>query len=167
MALKWSMAARKSRTDGYDHSINDLSEVGSPDAWKLGTRNQGLTSILSTWQMWGTATTRRVVNHSLVNEMAAANWTLSWWGAQYQSILDLLSLGDDYDPLAWLAAYQSFHHWSQDENGEYLSVCALPWFPPVAESGFLFWSGSCPAMIRQSRIREERERRPFAPMWVS
>lgn len=111
----------------------------------------------------GVLATNRRGRIIMVNEMAAKQLNVNPDEVLNTSILDLLSLGDDYDLRSLITKYQSWLLIPRMKMGNAKSfVCALPWF--VASQVYL-WSGSCLCTMRQSRTKEGRSML-LSPMWV-
>ena len=100
----------------------------------------------------------------MVNEMAAKQLNVNPDEVLNTSILDLLSLGDDYDLRSLITEVPELTIDSQDENGEYISLrvrCA--WF--VASQVYL--SGLVAVLHDTTEQDKGRaERHPLFPMWV-
>ena len=123
------------------NSINDLSEVIRLTHENLEQETKRLTSILS-YMTDGVLATNRRGQIIMVNEMAAKQLNIHPEEVLNTSILDLLSIGQDYD-----------------ENGEYLSLRVR--FALIRrESGFI--SGLVAVLHDTTeQDKEERERRLF------
>ena len=140
------------------NSINDLSEVIRLTHENLEQETKRLTSILSYMTDGGLATNRRG-QIIMVNEMAAKQLNVNPDEVLNTSILDLLSLGDDYDLRSLITEVPELTIDSQDENGEYLSLRVR--FALIRrESGFI--SGLVAVLHDTTeQDKEERERRLF------
>ena len=103
------------------NSINDLSEVIRLTHENLEQETKRLTSILS-YMTDGVLATNRRGQIIMVNEMAAKQLNVNPDEVLNTSILDLLSLGDDYDLRSLITEVPELTIDSQDENGEYLSL---------------------------------------------
>ena len=140
------------------NSINDLSEVIRLTHENLEQETKRLTSILS-YMTDGVLATNRRGQIIMVNEMAAKQLNVNPDEVLNTSILDLLSLGDDYDLRSLITEVPELTIDSQDENGEYLSLRVR--FALIRrESGFI--SGLV-AVLHDTTEQdtEERERRLF------
>ena len=95
----------------------------------------------------------------MVNEMAAKQLNVNPDEVLNTSILDLLSLGDDYDLRSLITEVPELTIDSQDENGEYISLRVR--FALIRrESGFI--SGLVAVLHDTTeQDKEERERRLF------
>ena len=144
-------------TDMTD-SINDLSEVIRLTHENLEQETKRLTSILS-YMTDGVLATNRRGQIIMVNEMAAKQLNVNPDEVLNTSILDLLSLGDDYDLRSLITEVPELTIDSQDENGEYLSLRVR--FALIRrESGFI--SGLVAVLHDTTeQDKEERERRLF------
>ena len=140
------------------NSINDLSEVIRLTHENLEQETKRLTSILS-YMTDGVLATNRRGQIIMVNEMAAKQLNVNPDEVLNTSILDLLSLGDDYDLRSLITEVPELTIDSQDENGEYLSLCVR--FALIRrESGFI--SGLVAVLHDTTeQEKEERERRLF------
>lgn len=140
------------------NSINDLSEVIRLTHENLEQETKRLTSILS-YMTDGVLATNRRGQIIMVNEMAAKQLNVNPDEVLNTSILDLLSLGDDYDLRSLITEVPELTIDSQDENGEYLSVRVR--FALIRrESGFI--SGLVAVLHDTTeQDKEERERRLF------
>ena len=140
------------------NSINDLSEVIRLTQENLEQETKRLTSILSHMTDGVLATNRRG-QIIMVNEMAAKQLNVNPDEVLNTSILDLLSLGDDYDLRSLITEVPELTIDSQDENGEYLSLRVR--FALIRrESGFI--SGLVAVLHDTTeQDKEERERRLF------
>ena len=107
----------------------------------------------------GVLTTNRRGQIIMVNEMAAKQLNVNPDEVLNTSILDLLSLGDDYDLRSLITEVPELTIDSQDENGEYLSLRVR--FALIRrESGFI--SGLVAVLHDTTeQDKEERERRLF------
>ena len=140
------------------NSINDLSEVIRLTHENLEQETKRLTSILS-YMTDGVLATNRRGQIIMVNEMAANQLNVNPDEVLNTSILDLLSLGDDYDLRSLITEVPELTIDSQDENGEYLSLRVR--FALIRrESGFI--SGLVAVLHDTTeQDKEERERRLF------
>lgn len=140
------------------NSINDLSEVIRLTHENLEQETKRLTSILS-YMTDGVLATNRRGQIIMVNEMAAKQLNVNPDEVLNTSILDLLSLGDDYDLRSLITEVPELTIDSQDENGEYLSLRVR--FALIRrESGFI--SGLVAVLHDTTeQDKEERERRLF------
>ena len=140
------------------NSINDLSEVIRLTHENLEQETKRLTSILS-YMTDGVLATNRRGQIIMVNEMAAKQLNVNPDEVLNTSILDLLSLGDDYDLCSLITEVPELTIDSQDENGEYLSLRVR--FALIRrESGFI--SGLVAVLHDTTeQDKEERERRLF------
>ena len=140
------------------NSINDLSEVIRLTHENLEQETKCLTSILS-YMTDGVLATNRRGQIIMVNEMAAKQLNVNPDEVLNTSILDLLSLGDDYDLRSLITEVPELTIDSQDENGEYLSLRVR--FALIRrESGFI--SGLVAVLHDTTeQDKEERERRLF------
>ena len=140
------------------NSINDLSEVIRLTHENLEQETKRLTSILS-YMSDGVLATNRRGQIIMVNEMAAKQLNVNPDEVLNTSILDLLSLGDDYDLRSLITEVPELTIDSQDENGEYLSLRVR--FALIRrESGFI--SGLVAVLHDTTeQDKEERERRLF------
>ena len=140
------------------NSINDLSEVIRLTHENLEQETKRLTSILS-YMTDGVLATNRRGQIIMVNEMAAKQLNINPDEVLNTSILDLLSLGDDYDLRSLITEVPELTIDSQDENGEYLSLRVR--FALIRrESGFI--SGLVAVLHDTTeQDKEERERRLF------
>ena len=140
------------------NSINDLSEVIRLTHENLEQETKRLTSILS-YMTDGVLATNRRGQIIMVNEMAAKQLNVNPDEVLNTSILDLLSLGDDYDLRSLITEVPELTIDSQDENGEYLSLRVR--FALIRrESGVI--SGLVAVLHDTTeQDKEERERRLF------
>ena len=140
------------------NSINDLSEVIRLTHENLEQETKRLTSILS-YMTDGVLATNRRGQIIMVNEMAAKQLNVNPDEVLNTSIVDLLSLGDDYDLRSLITEVPELTIDSQDENGEYLSLRVR--FALIRrESGFI--SGLVAVLHDTTeQDKEERERRLF------
>ena len=140
------------------NSINDLSEVIRLTHENLEKETKRLTSILS-YMTDGVLATNRRGQIIMVNEMAAKQLNVNPDEVLNTSILDLLSLGDDYDLRSLITEVPELTIDSQDENGEYISLRVR--FALIRrESGFI--SGLVAVLHDTTeQDKEERERRLF------
>ena len=140
------------------NSINDLSEVIRLTHENLEQETKRLTSILA-YMTDGVLATNRRGQIIMVNEMAAKQLNVNPDEVLNTSILDLLSLGDDYDLRSLITEVPELTIDSQDENGEYLSLRVR--FALIRrESGFI--SGLVAVLHDTTdQDKEERERRLF------
>lgn len=139
-------------------SINDLSEVIRLTHENLEQETKRLTSILS-YMTDGVLATNRRGQIIMVNEMAANQLNVNPDEVLNTSILDLLSIGDEYDLRSLITEVPELTIDSQDENGEYLSLRVR--FALIRrESGFI--SGLVAVLHDTTeQDKEERERRLF------
>ena len=140
------------------NSINDLSEVSRLTHENLEQETKRLTSILS-YMTDGVLATNRRGQIIMVNEMAAKQLNVNPDEVLNTSILDLLSLGDDYDLRSLITEVPELTIDSQDENGECISLRVR--FALIRrESGFI--SGLVAVLHDTTeQDKEERERRLF------
>lgn len=140
------------------NSINDLSEVIRLTHENLEQETKRLTSILS-YMTDGVLATNRRGQIIMVNEMAANQLNVNPDEVLNTSILDLLSIGDEYDLRSLITEVPELTIDSQDENGEYLSLRVR--FALIRrESGFI--SGLVAVLHDTTeQDKEERERRLF------
>ena len=140
------------------NSINYLSEVIRLTHENLEQETKRLTSILA-YMTDGVLATNRRGQIIMVNEMAAKQLNVNPDEVLNTSILDLLSLGDDYDLRSLITEVPELTIDSQDENGEYLSLRVR--FALIRrESGFI--SGLVAVLHDTTeQEKEERERRLF------
>ena len=140
------------------NSINDLSEVIRLTHENLEQETKRLTSILA-YMTDGVLATNRRGQIIMVNEMAAKQLNVNPDEVLNTSILDLLSIGDDYDLRKLITEVPELTIDSQDENGEYLSLRVR--FALIRrESGFI--SGLVAVLHDTTeQEKEERERRLF------
>ena len=140
------------------NSINDLSEVIRLTHENLEQETKRLTSILS-YMTDGVLATNRRGQIIMVNEMAAKQLNVNPDEVLNTSILDLLSLRDDYDLRSLITEVPELTIDSQDENGEYISLRVR--FALIRrESGFI--SGLVAVLHDTTeQDKEERERRLF------
>ena len=137
------------------NSINDLSEVIRLTHENLEQETKRLTSILS-YMTDGVLATNRRGQIIMVNEMAAKQLNVNPDEVLNTSILDLLSLGDDYDLRSLITEVPELTIDSQDENGEYLSLRVR--FALIRrESGFI--SGLV-AVLHDTTEQDKEEREP-------
>lgn len=140
------------------NSINDLSEVIRLTHENLEQETKRLTSILS-YMTDGVLATNRRGQIIMVNEMVAKQLNVNPDEVLNTSILDLLSLGDDYDLRSLITEVPELTIDSQDENGEYISLRVR--FALIRrESGFI--SGLVAVLHDTTeQDKEEWERRLF------
>ena len=140
------------------NSINDLSEVIRLTHENLEQETKRLTSILA-YMTDGVLATNRRGQIIMVNEMAAKQLNVNPDEVLNTSILDLLSLGEDYDLRSLITEVPELTIDSQDENGEYISLRVR--FALIRrESGFI--SGLVAVLHDTTeQDKEERERRLF------
>ena len=140
------------------NSINDLSEVIRLTHENLEQETKRLTSILS-YMTDGVLATNRRGQIIMVNEMAAKQLNVNPDEVLNTSILDLLSIGDEYDLRSLITEVPELTIDSQDENGEYISLRVR--FALIRrESGFI--SGLVAVLHDTTeQDKEERERRLF------
>lgn len=140
------------------NSINDLSEVIRLTHENLEQETKRLTSILS-YMTDGVLATNRRGQIIMVNEMAAKQLNVNPDEVLNTSILELLSIGDEYDLRSLITEVPELTIDSQDENGEYLSLRVR--FALIRrESGFI--SGLVAVLHDTTeQDKEERERRLF------
>lgn len=140
------------------NSINDLSEVIRLTHENLEQETKRLTSILS-YMTDGVLATNRRGQIIMVNEMAAKQLNVNPDEVLNTSILDLLSIGYEYDLRSLITEVPELTIDSQDENGEYLSLRVR--FALIRrESGFI--SGLVAVLHDTTeQDKEERERRLF------
>ena len=140
------------------NSINYLSEVIRLTHENLEQETKRLTSILS-YMTDGVLATNRRGQIIMVNEMAAKQLNVNPDEVLNTSILDLLSIGDEYDLRSLITEVPELTIDSQDENGEYLSLRVR--FALIRrESGFI--SGLVAVLHDTTeQDKEERERRLF------
>ena len=140
------------------NSINDLSEVIRLTHENLEQETKRLTSILS-YMTDGVLATNRRGQIIMVNEMAAKQLNVNPDEVLNTRILDLLSIGDEYDLRSLITEVPELTIDSQDENGEYLSLRVR--FALIRrESGFI--SGLVAVLHDTTeQDKEERERRLF------
>ena len=140
------------------NSINDLSEVIRLTHENLEQETKRLTSILA-YMTDGVLATNRRGQIIMVNEMAAKELNVNPDEVLNTSILDLLSIGDDYDLRKLITEVPELTIDSQDENGEYISLRVR--FALIRrESGFI--SGLVAVLHDTTeQEKEERERRLF------
>ena len=140
------------------NSINDLSEVIRLTHENLEQETKRLTSILA-YMTDGVLATNRRGQIIMVNEMAAKQLNVNPDEVLNTSILDLLSIGDDYDLRKLITEVPELTIDSQDENGEYISLRVR--FALIRrESGFI--SGFVAVLHDTTeQEKEERERRLF------
>ena len=137
------------------NSINDLSEVIRLTHENLEQETKRLTSILS-YMTDGVLATNRRGQIIMVNEMAAKQLNVNPDEVLNTSILDLLSIGDEYDLRSLITEVPELTIDSQDE---YLSLRVR--FALIRrESGFI--SGLVAVLHDTTeQDKEERERRLF------
>ena len=140
------------------NSINDLSEVIRLTHENLEQETKRLISILA-YMTDGVLATNRRGQIIMVNEMAAKQLNVNPDEVLNTSILDLLSIGDDYDLRKLITEVPELTIDSQDENGEYISLRVR--FALIRrESGFI--SGLVAVLHDTTeQEKEERERRLF------
>ena len=140
------------------NSINDLSEVIRLTHENLEQETKRLSSILS-YMTDGVLATNRRGQIITVNDMATKQLGVKRDEVQNMSILDLLSISDEYDLRDLITNVPELTIDSQDENGEYLSLRVR--FALVRrESGFI--SGLVAVLHDTTeQDKEERERRLF------
>lgn len=140
------------------NSINDLSEVIRLTHENLEQETKRLSSILS-YMTDGVLATNRRGQIITINDMATKKLGVKRDEVQNMSILDLLSISDEYDLRDLITNVPELTIDSQDENGEYLSLRVR--FALVRrESGFI--SGLVAVLHDTTeQDKEERERRLF------
>ena len=140
------------------NSINDLSEVIRLTHENLEQETKRLSSILS-YMTDGVLATNRRGQIITINDMATKQLGVKRDEIQNMSILDLLSISDEYDLRDLITNVPELTIDSQDENGEYLSLRVR--FALVRrESGFI--SGLVAVLHDTTeQDKEERERRLF------
>ena len=140
------------------NSINDLSEVIRLTHENLEQETKRLSSILS-YMTDGVLATNRRGQIITINDMATKQLGVKRDEVQNMSILDLLSISDEYDLRDLITNVPELTIDSQDENGEYLSLRVR--FALVRrESGFI--SGLVAVLHDTTeKDKEERERRLF------
>ena len=140
------------------NSINDLSEVIRLTHENLEQETKRLSSILS-YMTDGVLATNRRGQIITINDMATKQLGVKRDEVQNMSILDLLSISDEYDLRDLITNVPELTIDSQDENGEYLSLRVR--FALVRrESGFI--SGLVAVLHDTTeQDKEERERRLF------
>lgn len=140
------------------NSINDLSEVIRLTHENLEQETKRLSSILS-YMTDGVLATNRRGQIITINDMATKQLRVKRDEVQNMSILDLLSISDEYDLRDLITNVPELTIDSQDENGEYLSLRVR--FALVRrESGFI--SGLVAVLHDTTeQDKEERERRLF------
>ena len=140
------------------NSINDLSEVIRLTHENLEQETKRLSSILS-YMTDGVLATNRRGQIITINDMATKQLGVKREEVQNMSILDLLSISDEYDLRDLITNVPELTIDSQDENGEYLSLRVR--FALVRrESGFI--SGLVAVLHDTTeQDKEERERRLF------
>lgn len=140
------------------NSINDLSEVIRLTHENLEQETKRLSSILS-YMTDGVLATNRRGQIITINDMATKQLGVKRDEVQNMSILDLLSISDEYDLRDLITNVPELTIDSQDENGEYLSLRVR--FALVRrESGFV--SGLVAVLHDTTeQDKEERERRLF------
>ena len=140
------------------NSINDLSEVIRLTHENLEQETKRLSSILS-YMTDGVLATNRRGQIITINDMATKQLGVKRDEVQNMSILDLLSISDEYDLRDLITNVPELTIDSQDENGEYLGLRVR--FALVRrESGFI--SGLVAVLHDTTeQDKEERERRLF------
>jgi len=140
------------------NSINDLSEVIRLTHENLEQETKRLSSILS-YMTDGVLATNRRGQIITINDMATKQLGVKRDEVQNMSILDLLSISDEYDLRDLITNVPELTIDSQGENGEYLSLRVR--FALVRrESGFI--SGLVAVLHDTTeQDKEERERRLF------
>ena len=140
------------------NSINDLSEVIRLTHENLEQETKRLSSILS-YMTDGVLATNRRGQIITINDMATKQLGVKRDEVQNMSILDLLSISDEYDLRDLITNVPELTIDSQDENGEYLSLRVR--FALVRrEPGFI--SGLVAVLHDTTeQDKEERERRLF------
>ena len=140
------------------NSINDLSEVIRLTHENLEQETKRLSSILS-YMTDGVLATNRRGQIITINDMATKQLGVKRDEVQNMSILDLLSISDEYDLRDLITNVPELTIDSQDENGEYLSLRVR--FALVRrEAGFI--SGLVAVLHDTTeQDKEERERRLF------
>ena len=140
------------------NSINDLSEVIRLTHENLEQETKRLSSILS-YMTDGVLATNRRGQIITINDIATKQLGVKRDEVQNMSILDLLSISDEYDLRDLITNVPELTIDSQDENGEYLSLRVR--FALVRrESGFI--SGLVAVLHDTTeQDKEERERRLF------
>ena len=140
------------------NSINDLSEVIRLTHENLEQETKRLSSILS-YMTDGVLATNRRGQIITINDMATKQLGVKRDEVQNMSIVDLLSISDEYDLRDLITNVPELTIDSQDENGEYLSLRVR--FALVRrESGFI--SGLVAVLHDTTeQDKEERERRLF------
>ena len=140
------------------NSINDLSEVIRLTHENLEQETKRLSSILS-YMTDGVLATNRRGQIITINDMATKQLGVKRDEVQNMSILDLLSISDEYDLRDLITNGPELTIDFQDENGEYLSLRVR--FALVRrESGFI--SGLVAVLHDTTeQDKEERERRLF------
>ena len=140
------------------NSINDLSEVIRLTHENLEQETKRVSSILS-YMTDGVLATNRRGQIITINDMATKQLGVKRDEVQNMSILDLLSISDEYDLRDLITNVPELTIDSQDENGEYLSLRVR--FALVRrESGFI--SGLVAVLHDTTeQEKEERERRLF------
>lgn len=140
------------------NSINDLSEVIRLTHENLEQETKRLSSILS-YMTDGVLATNRRGQIITINDMATKQLGVKRDEVQNMSILDLLSISDEYDLRDLITNVPELTIDSQDENGEYLSLRVR--FALIRrESGFI--SGLVAVLHDTTeQDKEERERRLF------
>ena len=140
------------------NSINDLSEVIRLTHENLEQETKRLSSILS-YMTDGVLATNRRGQIITINDMANKQLGVKRDDVQNMSILDLLSISDEYDLRDLITNVPELTIDSQDENGEYLSLRVR--FALIRrESGFI--SGLVAVLHDTTeQDKEERERRLF------
>jgi len=103
------------------NSINDLSEVIRLTHENLEQETKRLSSILS-YMTDGVLATNRRGQIITINDMATKQLGVKRDEVQNMSILDLLSISDEYDLRDLITNVPELTIDSQDENGEYLSL---------------------------------------------
>ena len=140
------------------NSINDLSEVIRLTHENLEQETKRLSSILS-YMTDGVLATNRRGQIITINDMATKQLGVKRDEVQNMSILDLLSISDEYDLRDLITNVPELTIDSHDENGEYLRLRVR--FALVRrESGFI--SGLVAVLHDTTeQDKEERERRLF------
>ena len=140
------------------NSINDLSEVIRLTHENLEQETKRLSSILS-YMTDGVLATNRRGQIITINDMATKQLGVKRDEVQNMSILDLLSISDEYDLRDLITNVPELTIDSQDENGEYLSL-RIRFALVRRESGFI--SGLVAVLHDTTeQDKEERERRLF------
>ena len=140
------------------NSINDLSEVIRLTHENLEQETKRLSSILS-YMTDGVLATNRRGQIITINDMATKQLGVKRDEVQNMSILDLLSISDEYDLRDLITNVPELTIDSHDENGEYLSL-RVSFALVRRESGFI--SGLVAVLHDTTeQDKEERERRLF------